>query len=252
MMTVAVAAYGLTLMNLVPSILKRMDGMQYAGLVGLFISLGITLMATIGGKLSDIFGRGAVDNFAPIGAQMVIKSSVTLSGSMQLPKTLLTMFLPAIAGIWMAKKKTNMWKAMFIATLLFALPLLIMGFTMPVSWYIWVYIAAITITGIAESYRGISFTAGAQSCLNIEDFGVGTSMVNFANSLSASIAAAVYSAIYGLFTASGTSVTNIQKGVNGVFLTAGLVTVVGVIIVLAVIRPMFKREEKAELAEPVI
>ena len=454
MMMVAVACYGLALMNLVPSILKRLDGMQYAGLVGLCISLGITLMATIGGKLSDIFGRkavvvvagllnlifgigiafasnvtmllicclgvglsqgtyvsapyiiaglinerknvpkvmgyltmalaiggtagsiiagiltdmgllniailfpaiplilgvlciglvypndksskkvsvdylgillmaislpsltlslsgrtlgwstlvsgivfavgvvfalillkressieqpiipvklfkekkylyfllvgaicyfgrGAVDNFAPIGAQMVIQSSVTLSGSMQLPKTLLTMFLPAIAGVWMAKKKTNMWKAMFIATLLFALPLLIMGFTMPVSWYIWVYIAVITVMGIAESYRGISFTAGAQSCLNIEDFGVGTSMVNFANSLSASIAAAVYSAIYGISTASGTSVVNIQKGVNGVFLTAGLVTVVGVIIVLAVIRPMLKKEEKAEQVEPV-
>lgn len=453
MMVVAVACYGLALMNLVPSILKRLDGMRYAGLVGLCISLGITLMATIGGKLGDIFGRkavvvvagllnlifgvgiafasnipmllicclgvglaqgtyvsapyiiaglinerknvpkvmgyltmalaiggtagsiiagiltdmglltvailfpaiplilgvlciglvyandkspkkvtvdylgillmaislpsltlslsgptlgwstlvsgivfavgvvfavillkhessidqpiipvklfkekkylyflvvgaicyfgrGAVDNYAPIGAQMVINTSVSLSGSMQLPKTLLTMFLPAIAGVWMAKKKTNMWKAMFIATLLFALPLLIMGFTMPVSWYIWVYIAVITVMGIAESYRGVSFTAGAQSCLKIEDFGVGTSMVNFANSLSASIAAAVYSAIYGISTASGTSVVNIQKGVNGVFLTAGLVTVAGVILVLAVIRPMLKKEEKAELAEP--
>jgi len=452
-MVVAVACYGLALMNLVPSILKRLDGMRYAGLVGLCISLGITLMATIGGKLGDIFGRkavvvvagllnlifgvgiafasnipmllicclgvglaqgtyvsapyiiaglinerknvpkvmgyltmalaiggtagsiiagiltdmglltvailfpaiplilgvlciglvyandkspkkvtvdylgillmaislpsltlslsgptlgwstlvsgivfavgvvfavillkhessidqpiipvklfkekkylyflvvgaicyfgrGAVDNYAPIGAQMVINTSVSLSGSMQLPKTLLTMFLPAIAGVWMAKKKTNMWKAMFIATLLFALPLLIMGFTMPVSWYIWVYIAVITVMGIAESYRGVSFTAGAQSCLKIEDFGVGTSMVNFANSLSASIAAAVYSAIYGISTASGTSVANIQMGVNGVFLTAGLVTVAGVILVLAVIRPMLKKEEKAELAEP--
>lgn len=453
MMVVAVACYGLALMNLVPSILKRLDGMRYAGLVGLCISLGITLMATIGGKLGDIFGRkavvvvagllnlifgvgiafasnipmllicclgvglaqgtyvsapyiiaglinerknvpkvmgyltmalaiggtagsiiagiltdmgllnvailfpaiplilgvlciglvyandkspkkvtvdylgillmaislpsltlslsgptlgwstlvsgivfavgvvfavillkhessidqpiipvklfkekkylyflvvgaicyfgrGAVDNYAPIGAQMVINTSVSLSGSMQLPKTLLTMFLPAIAGVWMAKKKTNMWKAMFIATLLFALPLLIMGFTMPVSWYIWVYIAVITVMGIAESYRGVSFTAGAQSCLKIEDFGVGTSMVNFANSLSASIAAAIYSAIYGISTASGTSVANIQKGVNGVFLTAGFVTVAGVILVLAVIRPMLRKEEKAELAEP--
>ena len=58
------------------------------------------------------FGRGAVDNYAPLGAQEVIKTSVALSGSLQFPKTILTMILPAMAGAWMAKKKTNMWKAM--------------------------------------------------------------------------------------------------------------------------------------------
>ena len=60
MLTVAVACYGLALMNLVPPILARLDGMSYAGLVGLCISLGITLMSPIGGKLGDIFGRKAV------------------------------------------------------------------------------------------------------------------------------------------------------------------------------------------------
>ena len=60
MLTVAVACYGLALMTLVPPILQRLDGMSYAGLVGLCISLGITLMSPIGGKLGDIFGRKAV------------------------------------------------------------------------------------------------------------------------------------------------------------------------------------------------
>jgi len=194
------------------------------------------------------FGRGAVDNYAPLGAQKVIQTSAALSGSLQLPKTLLTMFLPAIAGVWMAKKKTNMWKAMLIATLLFAIPLLSMGFTVQAGWYIWVYFVVITISGIAESFRGISFTPAAQSVLKPEDIGIGTSMINFANSLVASIAAAIYSAIYGLCTASGVTADTVQKGVNGVFLTAGIVTVVGVVIVLTVIRPMLKEDEKAEAA----
>ena len=60
MLTVAVACYGLALMTLVPPILERLDGMAYAGLVGLCISLGITLLSPIGGKLGDIFGRKAV------------------------------------------------------------------------------------------------------------------------------------------------------------------------------------------------
>ncbi len=117
-----------------------------------------------------------------------------------------------------------------------------MGFTVQAGWYIWVYFAVITISGIAESFRGISFTPAAQSVLKTEDIGIGTSMINFANSLSASIAAAVYSAIYGMCTASGVTADTVQKGVNGVFLTAGIVTVVGVVIVLTKVRPMLEKE----------
>ncbi len=190
------------------------------------------------------FGRGAVDNYAPLGAQEVIKTSVALSGSLQLPKTVLTMILPAICGVWMAKKKDNMWKAMFIATALFAIPLLAMGFTVQAGWYIIVYFVVITISGIAESFRGISFTPAAQSVLKTEDIGIGTSMINFANSLSASIAAAVYSAIYGISTASGVTADTVQRGVNGVFLTAGIVTIVGVVLVITKIRPMLASQEK--------
>ena len=192
------------------------------------------------------FGRGAVDNYAPLGAQEVIKTSVALSGSLQLPKTLLTMILPAICGAWMAKKKGNMWKAMFLATLLFAIPLLAMGFTVQAGWYIWIYFAVITLSGVAESFRGISFTPAAQSVLKPEDIGIGTSMINFANSLSASIAAAIYSAIYGICTASGVTADTVQKGVNGVFLTAGIVTVVGVVIVLTKVRPMLEKNAAPE------
>ena len=191
------------------------------------------------------FGRGAVDNYAPLGAQQVIQTSAALSGSLQLPKTLLTMILPAIAGVWMAKKKANMWKAMFISTLLFALPLLAMGFTMQAGWFIIVYFVVITISGIAESFRGISFTPAAQSVLKTEDIGIGTSMINFANSLSASVAAAIYSAIYGISTASGVTADTVQTGVNGVFLTAGIVTLVGVVLCLTKIRPMLEKEPQA-------
>lgn len=62
--------------------------------------------------------------------------------------------------------------------------------------------------------------------------------------LFASITAAVYSAIYGLCTASGVTADTVQTGVNGVFLTAGIVTVVGVVIVLTKVRPMLSKEEQ--------
>ena len=142
----------------------------------------------------------------------------------------------------MAKKKANMWKAMFLSTLLFAIPLLAIGFTMQAGWYIIVYFVVITVSGVGESFRGISFTPAAQSVLKTEDIGIGTSMINFANSLSASVAAAIYSAIYGVCTASGVTADTVQMGVNGVFLTAGVVTVIGVVLCLTKIRPMLESE----------
>ena len=58
------------------------------------------------------------------------------------------------------------------------------------------------------------------------------------------IGAALYGTIYGGFTAAdATDVTLIQKGVNGVFLAAGAMTLVGVLLVLFWVRPMVESEK---------
>ena len=179
------------------------------------------------------FYRGAMDVYAPLSAQEVMGTSVTVSGSLQMPRTIVTMLLPAAIGVWVAKKRANMWKAMLGATLLAALPMLAMGFTTQNASYVIVYFVALAITGIAESYRGVSVTTAAQSCLQPSDIGVGTALVNFANAFSGSISAAIFGAIYGAFTASDAAeIGNIQRGVNAVFLTAGGVTLIGVFLVL--------------------
>lgn len=188
--------------------------------------------------------RGAMDVYAPLGAINVMGTSTATAGSLQFPRTIVTIFLPVLVGTWVAKKKENMWKAMAFATALSAIPMLAMGFTTQSARYVIVYFIAITITGIAESFRGVSTTPAAQSCLKPEDIGVGTALVNFANSLASSLAAALYGAIYGGFTAAdAASVTAIQKGVNGVFLTAGGITLIGVVLVVLWIRPMLEGED---------
>lgn len=191
------------------------------------------------------FYRGAMDVYAPLGAINVMGVSTAVAGSLQFPRTIVTMILPAIAGVWVGKKKTNMWKAMAIATALSAFPMLAMGFTTQSASYIIVYFIALTITGIAESYRGVSITPAAQGCLQPEDIGVGTALVNFANSLAGSLAAAIYGAIYGAFTAAdATNVSNIQGGVNAVFLTAGVITLVGLVLTLFMVKPLLEKQEK--------
>lgn len=115
--------------------------------------------------------------------------------------------------------------------------LAVMGFTTP-STSIIIYFVALTITGIAESYRSVSITPSAQATLQPADMGVGTSLVNFVNSLANTIAAAVFGAAYNLNTAADpTNVAYIRNGVDSVFRLAAIVAVIGLVLVIFVVRP---------------
>ncbi len=183
------------------------------------------------------FYTTAMNTYAPIGAMKVLGASTGLAGSLQFPRTILTMVLPTAAGVWVGKKSANAWKAMAIGTLLVSLPMLALGFTnaaMPIA----VYFVAITVTGVAESFRAVSITPTAQATLPPADMGVGTSLVNFVNSLANTIAAAVFGAAYNMNTAADpTNAALIQNGVCAVFMTAAVVTFVGFLLVIFVIRP---------------
>lgn len=190
------------------------------------------------------FYQTAMNVYAPIGAMKVIGTSTSVAGALQMPRTIITIFLPMIAGVWVGKKAANAWKAMVIGTVLAALPMAMMGFTAPGTSII-IYFVALTITGIAESYRSVSITPSAQATLQPEDMGVGTSLVNFVNSLANTIAAAVFGVAYDLNTASDpTNVSNIQNGVNAVFWLAAIVSAIGFLLVIFVVRP--KMTAKAE------
>ena len=190
------------------------------------------------------FYQTAMNVYAPIGAMKVMGTSTSVAGALQMPRTIITIFLPMIAGVWVGKKAANAWKAMVIGTVLAALPMAMMGFTAPGTSII-IYFVALTITGIAESYRSVSITPSAQATLQPEDMGVGTSVVNFVNSLANTIAAAVFGVAYDLNTASDpTNVSNIQNGVNAVFWLAAIVSAIGFLLVIFVVRP--KMTAKAE------
>ena len=86
----------------------------------------------------------------------------------------------------------------------------------------------------------------AQATLEQKELGVGTSLVNFVNSLSGLIAAAVFGIAYDINTkADPQSVSNIAAGVNSVFLISALVSIVGLAIVLLVVRKQMNAQAKA-------
>lgn len=203
---------------------------------------GYTVLLAVG--FIAYFYQTAMNVYSPISTLQVLKVSGTVTGSLQMPRTLITIVLPTIAGAWVGKKASNSWKAMAFSTGLAMIPMLMMGFTTP-STSIILYFVAIAITGIAESFRSVAITPAAQSMLQPSDIGVGTSLVNFFNSLASTVSAAVFGVVYNNCTASDPSnAALIQKGVNQVFITAAIVSFVGVLIVIFIVRPQMSQKEE--------
>ena len=216
--------------------------------LALFKNKNYTMLLVVG--FASYFYQNAMNVYAPIGAMQVMGKSASIAGSLQMPRTLLTIIVPIIAGTWVGKKTSNMWKAMVGATALAGIPMLAMGFTSPTT-PIMIYFVALTFTGIAESFRSVSITPAAQSMLEPKDIGVGTSFVNFFNSLSGTVAATVFAVAYNMNTAADpTNVELIQKGVNAVYWVAGIVGIVGLIVVVLFVRPqMSDKKQKVEKTE---
>ena len=208
----------------------------------LFKNKNYTILLIVG--FICYFYQNAMNVYAPIGAMQVMGAPTSAAGALQMPRTIITILLPTIAGAWVGKKTGNAWKAMAIATGFVAIPMAIMAVMTNSSASIIIYFVALSITGIAESFRAVSITPTAQGMLAPEDMGVGTALVNFANSLAGTIAAAVYAVAYNASTASDpTNPVLIQSGVKSVFTTATVVAVIGLLLVLFVVKPQMSMKE---------
>ena len=162
-------------------------------------------------------------------------------------RTLTRVLLPTVAGAWVGKKAANSWKAMAIATACAAIPMLFLAAVAKPGTSPLLFILAIAVTGLAESFRSVSITPAAQRTLPPQDIAIGTGLINFMNSLAPVIASASMGVVYNMqIVADPTNVENIQRGVRSVFLLAATVLTVGFIVVLTVVRPLMTKnaEEK--------
>lgn len=77
-----------------------------------------------------------------------------------------------------------------------------------------------------------------------EDVGIGTSLVNFANSLSGiQLQLHVFAVAYNASTsADPTNVALIQNGVKSVFWTAAVVTLIGLLLVIFIVKPEMSKK----------
>ncbi len=187
------------------------------------------------------FYRGAMDVYAPLGVMNILKKGTTLAGALQLPRTIVMLFLPLLAGAWVGKKRERMWTALLITTGFIALPMFMMGFVTQKS-SVLMYFIPLTITAVSDSFRGASVTPGAQECLDAQDIGVGTSVINFVNALSGSLAAAFYGLAYDAYVLKDLeNVDALTKGIHAVFFLAGSVSLLGFLYVLFRMKTLLKQ-----------
>lgn len=196
--------------------------------------------ALLGVSFLSYFYNTAMNYYAPLAVLQVLGGSSSISGSLQLPRTILTVILPTVCGVWVSKRKQNNWLAMAGATGLVAAAFLSLSFTSR-STSLLLFYAMLALTGIAESLRAVSVTPTAQQTLAPQDMGIGTSLLSFANSLSNLLASAVFGIVYDLkVTEARPDALMAASGVNAVFLTAALVSFGGLALVLLVLRRQLK------------
>lgn len=189
------------------------------------------------------FYMNAMNIYAPLVTIKVLGKPKSIAGLLQLPRTIITVILPVLAGAWVARKRSNHKIAMIIATTLVAIPMFVMSFT-NLNTNVILYIIMIGVTGVAESFRAVSITTMAQTFLDPQDLGIGTSLVNFINTLSGLAAASIFGIAYDLKTkADPTDVGNILAGANSVYLIAAIVSLIGLAIVIFCTRDIFQKNE---------
>lgn len=190
----------------------------------------------------------AMTNYGSLGAIKVLNAPLEVTGALFLPRTIVTMFLPAITGVWVSKSNDRTWKGMVITGFLIALACIPIVFITP-SMSIVVLFVCFGITGVAESFRSVTVTPSAQNMLEPKDLSTGTALINFCNSLAVVLASTLYGSIYNAFSQGR---TDFQMSIRAVFAIAGFFPLLGALITLFFVRKHYANEDSEKAAEAVI
>lgn len=205
--------------------------------MSLFSNKEYTLLLFVG--LIAYFYQTVITSYGVISAQKILNASATMSSVLIMPRTIITLILPAFTGVWLSKKKSNSWKAMAFATGIIALVFAPLMFISP-SMSVIVLLVSFSLTGIAESFRAVSITPAAQEILSPENLSTGTALVNFVNTLGSVIASTICGVLYNA--AGGDA--NVVQGMRWIYTLTVVVSLVGLLLVIFGIRKVQKERIK--------
>lgn len=182
----------------------------------------------------------AINVYIPMAAQSLIGMSAAGSGTLQMPRTIISVILPGLAGAYVAKSYKNNWKSLALASIIIAIAcsfLVFIGKNMPV-WFIMVILA---LTGIADSLRTVCALPVAQQVLPAKDLGVGTSLVGFMISLAGVLGSATFAIAYNSMTTAYPGDLGVTWGVDTVLWLSAAAAYIALLLVLFGFRPLYNR-----------
>lgn len=180
--------------------------------------------AAFSGLLS-FFGTVAIMAYAPIFAQDVMQVDPSISGSMLTPFTVIVALMGIAAGFLLSRTKKAKWIYNVSYTLV-AIALLIMWrFTADTP--IWIYVLVTAVAGIGLGAIPVINTLVAQFAVPRRLLGVAVGAVFFFQI----IGIAVAPALLGL---AQNAAPDLENGLKAIFLVAGLMMVVGLLLVLTI------------------
>lgn len=213
----------------------------------IFRTKEFTLVLLIGFLFS--FYTNAVNVYVPQAAQDVMQVSSAASGSIQMPKTIIMLFLPAIAGAWIVKNPHNIWKSLALSGLFCAVAFALMIFVGP-KMPLWFLMFCVALTAITETLRSVGLLPAVQWVLPKEDIAIGTSMIGFIMTLSGSVASAFFGLAYNYLTAQTPGIRGMTDGIDTINLMVCFLSIIGVLLVFLFFRPLLdKRINQRQAAE---
>lgn len=175
------------------------------------------------------FYQVVMTNYGTLAAIDIAGVNATVASTLTIPRTILTLILPTIAGTWIAKKRSNSWLAMAIATgslVVAFVPLIFISPSTPII----MFFIAFTITGVSESFRAVSTVPAAQETLSSDQISNGTSLVSFVNTLAPVLSSTLLGAVFNA--ANG----DLVVGMRNIMVTTVIVSLLGFLLVILYIR----------------
>lgn len=194
-----------------------------------------------------MFYMNAMNYYIPLAVQNILQAGSAVSGALQIPRTIMAVLLPAACGTWVVKKTGNIWKGLAYAAIALVIcfgMLVFIGINMPV----WFIMAMLALTGISDSFRAVSLLPACQSCLDMKDIGVGTSMIGFISTLAGSIASAFFGLCYDSLTAATPGLRGMTDGIDTICLLTAVTAFIGLLLILLFFRPAFMKRAKEKQA----
>lgn len=135
-----------------------------------------------------------VSSFLVLFAQIGLGVSATVSGTLTIPKTLVTILLPAIVGAWVSKaSKVRIKTSLTIAGVFVMLGCLVLGIGAGTPTALAMIYLSMALLGLGESFYYVAQSPYLQSELPLEKLGAGISTSAFLSTL----CIATYMAVYG-------------------------------------------------------